>query len=335
MGVVHTVGVRPAGPWGVLRPVLGRGVTPGELEDALGAESDGSGHAVNSCVATPDHHHTLALHIVGRGVGILQAHLAVQVLLLRVCQEVHGLHNVLQVTAVRVAHVTPHGRSGGHDDCIVLAAKAVQGHVLAHLRVALEGDALLLHELDAAKDLVDLVQLHRGDAVHQQTSGTVSPLNNLHEVPRTVQLLRRSEASRSRADDGDAPARALERRLGLHPTLAEAILDDGQLGGLNRDRLLVDAQNAGFLARRRAGGACELGEVVGIKQTLEGTLPLALMYQLIPSGDAVAQRTATSTLIGAVACGSSAVHAPSRLCLHPIVPLLALLGLGRIDLLGS
>ena len=43
--------------------------------------------------------------------------------------------------------------------------------------------------------------------------------------------------------------------------------------------LLVDAQHAGLLAGRGAGGACELREVVGVQEPLQRPLPLPLKHE--------------------------------------------------------
>mmetsp|Transcript_17596 Transcript_17596/g.29846 ORF Transcript_17596/g.29846 Transcript_17596/m.29846 type:complete len:263 (-) Transcript_17596:36-824(-) len=152
-------------------------------------------------------------------------------------------------------------------------------------------------------------------------------------MPCTVQLLRRSQARWATADDTDATPGAAQWRLWLDPSLREAVLDDGKLSGLDGHRLLVDAQNTCLLARCRTGRSSELREVVGVQQSLQGPLPLALMHQLIPGGDAIAQGAASTTLVRTMAGRCAAIHASCCLCLHPVVPLLTLLGLGCIDLL--
>lgn len=45
------------------------------------------------------------------------------------------------------------------------------------------------------------------------------PLNDLHQVPDAVQLLRRRQASRAAADDAHAAPRAAAGRLRLDPAL--------------------------------------------------------------------------------------------------------------------
>mmetsp|Transcript_19113 Transcript_19113/g.60012 ORF Transcript_19113/g.60012 Transcript_19113/m.60012 type:complete len:279 (+) Transcript_19113:1060-1896(+) len=261
------------------------------------------------------------------------AHLCIQVCLLRGAEELHGLDNVPEVPALDVPEVAPLRRARREDHCVVLLAEPTEAHIAAHLGVVLELDALLLQQLQAAQDLLGLVQLHGGDAVHQEAPAAVRALDDAHQVARAVELLRRGQARGPRAHDGHAAAGALLRGLRPDPALGEAVLDDGQLRRLDRHGLLVDAQDAGLLAGRGAGRARELWEVVGVQEALQGPLPLALMYELVPSGDAVPQRAAAPTLVRRVARGRAAVHAAGGLRLHPVVPLLGLFGLRRVDLL--
>mmetsp|Transcript_54993 Transcript_54993/g.128325 ORF Transcript_54993/g.128325 Transcript_54993/m.128325 type:complete len:592 (-) Transcript_54993:4642-6417(-) len=333
VGVVHSESVSPAWPGRMLGTVLRSSVPPGELQDRLRTQANGGAHAIHSSVATANDYHTLAHHVIGFGVRFLHAHFRVKVLLLCVCEEVHGLHDVLQIPVLGVAHVTPHCGASGHDHGVILGAKLVEGDVFAHFQVALEGDALLLHELNATQDLVDLVQLHGRNSIHQQPSRTICPLNDIHKVPSPIQLLRGRQACRPGADDGDPSARALQRWLRLHPALRKTILDDRQLCGLDGHGLLVNAQDTSFLAWCRASSASELREVVGVEEALKGSLPLTLMHKLIPGRNTIAQRASSTSLVGAVAGRGAAVHAAGCLRLHPIVPLLALLGLRSVDLL--
>jgi hypothetical protein len=51
------------------------------------------------------------------------------------------------------------------------------------------------------------------------------------------------------------------RRRRYHPALLETAIDDGALDRLDTDRVFIDAENAGTLARSRADTTSELGEV--------------------------------------------------------------------------
>jgi hypothetical protein len=73
---------------------------------------------------------------------------------------------------------------------------------------------------------------------------------------------------------------------------------------------LVDAEDAGGLARSRAQPAGELGEVVRRVQPLDGLVPVTPPGEVVPLRDEVAERAA------GVAERDAAVHAPPGLPLE-------------------
>src|SRR5579862_5805351 len=85
--------------------------------------------------------------------------------------------------------------------------------------------------------------------VAQQSAGAIGLLEDRHRMPRAIQLLRRREARRSRADDGHPLARPLQWRLRTNPTFAEPVLDDLFFDDLDRHRWLINAQHASGFAR--------------------------------------------------------------------------------------
>ena len=93
----------------------------------------------------------------------------------------------------------------------------------------------------------------------------------------------------------------------LDPALVPGAVDDRQLDLLDGDRVGVDGQDAGRLARRRAQPAGELREVVRRVQTLDGRTPVVVGDELVPLRDQVAERAAGVTE------GDTAVHAPAGL----------------------
>ena len=97
-----------------------------------------------------------------------------------------------------------------------------------------------------------LLHLELGDAVAQQAADAVGALEHRHRVTGAGQLLCGSQTGRARADDGDLLARQLRRVHRLNPALVEGVVDDLDLDLLDRDRVLVDAEDAGRLARRGA-----------------------------------------------------------------------------------
>ena len=94
------------------------------------------------------------------------------------------------------------------------------------------------------------------------------------------------------------------------PALVEGAVDDLDLHLLDGNRVGVDAQDAGGLARGGAQPTGELREVVGRVQPLDGLAPVALPGQVVPLGDQVPQRATV------VAERNTAVHATPGLLLQ-------------------
>ena len=94
-------------------------------------------------------------------------------------------------------------------------------------------------------------------------------------VPGPGQLLGGGQPGRAGADHRDLLARCAPRGgCGVDPALVPGPVDDLHLDLLDRDRVGVDAEHAGGLARRRAQPAGELGEVVGRVQPLDRLAPV-------------------------------------------------------------
>ena len=107
--------------------------------------------------------------------------------------------------------------------------------ILADLAAGDEGDALGRHQIDAPLDEA-LVELHVGDAVHEQAADAVGALEDGDPVAGPVELGGGSQPGGAGADDGDLLAGAHGRRLGDDPAFLEALVDDGALDGLDRHR---------------------------------------------------------------------------------------------------
>ena len=115
------------------------------------------------------------------------------------------------------------------------------------------------------------------------------------------------------SDDGDRLAGQLVGRQRNDPALVEGVVDDLDLDLLDGHRILVDAEHARALARRRAQPPGELREVVGGVQPLDRVAPTVVAHQVVPLGDEVAQWTPV------VAERDTAVHAPRRLLAQRVV----------------
>ncbi len=152
-----------------------------------------------------------------------------------------------------------------------------------------------------------LLHLELGDAIPQQAADAVVALEDGDGVAGTGQLLCGGQAGGPGSDDGDGLAGQLFGRQRHDPALVEGVVDDLDLDLLDGHRVLVDAEHARALTRRRAQPTGELREVVGGVQPLDRITPTIRAYQVVPLGNEVAQRTAV------VAERDTAVHAPSRL----------------------
>ena len=136
-------------------------------------------------------------------------------------------------------------------------------------------DALGLDLLDPAVDQ-PLLELEVGDAVAQQAAGrrrrarTPSPRGRRGRA--AGRRPGRPGPSRSRRRCGRSRAAA---GCGVDPALGERALGDRVLDLLDRHRVVVEREDAGLLARRRAEPAGELGEVVGRVQRVDGLAPAA------------------------------------------------------------
>ncbi len=119
-----------------------------------------------------------------------------------------------------------------------------------------------------------LLELEVRDAVAQQAADAVGALEDRDHVPGAVELVRGRQAGRPGADDGHRPAGALAaggRGSAQPSSKARSMIATSMF--LMVDGGLVDGQDAGRLARRRADPAGELGEVVGRAERRQGLLP--------------------------------------------------------------
>ena len=158
--------------------------------------------------------------------------------------------------------------------------------------------------------MIHFSSLKSGNAVAEQTADAVVLLEHRDAVTRATELLRRREPRRPRSHHRDRATAALLGPHRRHEALFPAAADDLPLDLLDGDGILVDAEHACRLARRRTHEARELREVVGRVQARQRLLPLVAVGEIVPVGDDVAERTAV------VAERNAAVHAARRLLLH-------------------
>ena len=199
---------------------------------------------------------------------------------------------------------------------VVAAQQLFGGKDAAHIHVGAELHALGLHELDAALD-DRFVQLHVGDAVHQQAAHPVGALEYGHGMAALVQVLGHRQAGRAAAHHGHALAGAGRGRGGVEPALGVARLDDGVFVLTHGHAAAGHVPaGAGGLAQGGAHPAGELREAVGGQQPMQRQLPLAVIHQIVPLRDQVVQRAAGGHAAdhhARLAEGDAAVHAACRL----------------------
>ena len=213
------------------------------------------------------------------------------------------------------------GCAAAEHDSVEILHQLARRDVLAHLGVGHKGNPLGRHQVDAA--LHDaFVQLHVGDAVHQQAADAVGALEDGHAVPGPVELRRAGQPGRPRADYGHGLARPVIRRLRHDPALGKAAVDDRVLDVLDGHRRVVDAQRARALARRGANPPGELREIIGLEQPVQRLLPQPAVDQVVPFRDQVVDRAAGGHPVDDLACVAerdAAVHTARALDLQPLV----------------
>src|SRR5688572_12490713 len=153
------------------------------------------------------------------------------------------------------------------------------------------------------------LELEVRDAIAQQAADAIALLEDRDVVADARELLRAGKAGAAGADDGHFLARLVRGRLRLHPALFPGFVDDRVLDRLDAHRIVVDAQHARFLARRRANAAGELGEVVGRVQRVDRELPVLAINEVVPVRDQVVHRAARHAERDAAIHAARALHA--------------------------
>ncbi len=165
---------------------------------------------------------------------------------------------------------------------------------------------------------MDLFHFEIGDAVAQQSAGLGPALIDMHVVAGARELLRSGKSGRARADDGDLLAGLVCSDFRLQ-ALRDGAVGDLAFDGLDGDRVVVDVERAGRLARRRADAAGEVRKIIGRVQVARGFFPVAAIDQIVPVRNLVVDRAAgrhVGKKLGAVAVGHAAIHAARGLIAH-------------------
>ena len=143
------------------------------------------------------------------------------------------------------------------------------GDVLPDLGVDDELDALRRHQIDAALHDLLLVELHVGDAIHEQPAERSARSKTVTACPALLSCA----AAAKPAGPEPMTATFLPVRVSGgsadDPAFLPTLVDDRAFDVLDRDRRRVDAEHARAFARRGADAAGEFGKVVGLVQPIE------------------------------------------------------------------
>ena len=172
-------------------------------------------------------------------------------------QVVHGIHHAGCVNILS-SQPTRGASTGSHHDG-VKAIELGRHRRVRNVSTQLEHNAQLAHERHATLDH-GLLELHVGNAVHEQTARAVVALKHSHAGPTTRKLPCCHQTSGTGAHHGNR-GRALPCRLKAARTaICPLMVADRALVVVNRRGLAVDrAQVTRGLAQRRAHAARELG----------------------------------------------------------------------------
>ena len=284
-----------------------------QLGDAGAAVADGGAHTVGARVAAADDHDILA-----RSGDVIHAGSAVQHRLSVGGEELHGEVNALEVAPFD-GEIAGTGRAGAENHRVKVVDQRCGGEIFANFGVADEGDALGFQHLQAAHHHLFLVQLHIGDAVHEQTTGAIAALIHRHPMASGIKLSRSGEASGTGTDDRDLLPCPLAGWGGRNPACFPTLFSDGIFDVFDGDGGLDDAQYAGAFAGRGADPSSEFGEIVGFVEAIKGILPATPVDQVVPLGDQVVDGATAGGAVhfhARMTEGGAAVHAARALGLQ-------------------
>ncbi len=332
LAIIQLVDARPLRPRVVGRPRFRRLGHDLELHQAAAAVAQRRGHAVGAGVAAADDD-----HVAAGGREVVAVGLAGVEQMARIAaQELHREVDATQLAAGHAQVAWPR-RAGAEDDSVKVAPQRVGGHVLADADAGNEAHPPGPQHVHPPLDQ-RLVELHVGDAVHQQPADTIGALKDGHFVADGVELVGAGQPGRPGADDSHALAGAAGGCGRANPALVEGAVDDSVFDALDRHRWVGDAQRAGRLARRGADQAGELREVVGLGQAVIRLPPQAAIDEVVPLRDEVVDRAAgghAGQRLPLVAERDATIHTAGGLLLQPLIRQMQVDRLPVADALGN
>lgn len=219
----------------------------------------------------------------------------------------HGKMNTIQLTTLDI-QIPRLGSPKTKRQRIKIGPKFIHIHILPNIRIGHKLNPLLSQQIDTSVDRI-LLELHIGNAVHEQPPDSVGTLKDRHLVPHLIQLIRGRQPRRTGANHGHCHAGPFLGNAGHDEPLVPSVVHDGILDVLNGDGSIHQSGDAAPLTRSRADPARELREVVRLVQPLDGVGPLPVVDEVVPLGNEIVHGTARVRL----AEGGAAVHAPGGL----------------------
>jgi len=207
-------------------------------------------------------------------------------------EEVHCKVDAFQLTP-NDWKVTRLGGTRAEYHRVEFLEQILDGKVFADLGVADELYALLLKDSEAAHDDLFLIELHVGDAIHEQSAGAIGTFKHSDPMTSLVELRGGAKTGGTGTDDGDFFAGALGRRIGGDPAFVPTFVSDRTLDVLDRDWRIGDAKHARTFAGRGADTTCEFGEVVRLVQAIERLAPESAIDEVVPFRNEVVDRATT------------------------------------------
>jgi len=134
----------------------------------------GGADAVSAGIAPADHYDIFAL---GRNVSAvlvaIEKGLGVRV------EELHGEVDAWQIAAFdrKIARL---GRSGAKNNGVEFCEQPVGGKILSYFGIRGEDNSFLAHQINAALHDTFFVELHVGNAIHEQSSDSIRTLEHRH-----------------------------------------------------------------------------------------------------------------------------------------------------------
>ena len=142
-------------------------------------------------------------------------------------QILHREVNALKLAA-RHGQVARNRRSAGEDDGVEFAAELLHRQIDADVHTGPESHPFLAHQHQAPIEHL-FFELELGNAVAQQPTNAIGPLQHGDPVPGAIQLIRRGETRRAGANHRDPLSGPARRRPRHHAPFGEATIDDGNL----------------------------------------------------------------------------------------------------------